>query len=241
MEAAANTSPYTRRYAASAIAYDAIKEWILRGEIPVGIRLREEPIAERIGVSRTPVREAMVRLHGERFLDHHAEGGYRVASPSPTVINELYEIRRALELFAIRRCAEGAGTYDQAALAELREEWSSFDGEFDLPDPEFVLLDEEFHRRLAAAAGNAELADELRVVNERIRPIRSHDFVTPGRIADTVIEHLGILDAVIAGHDGSAALLLERHIGESQRIAQRSASLALERMVAAGRNGATPW
>src|ERR1700752_1289269 len=105
MSTDAYPSLHTQSHTASAIAYHELKSWILVGEVPIGVRLREERIAERIGVSRTPVREAMLRLHAERFLERHAEGGYRVATPSPGAINELYEIRLALELFAIRRCA----------------------------------------------------------------------------------------------------------------------------------------
>jgi DNA-binding GntR family transcriptional regulator len=212
------------------------------GEVPVGVRLREERIAERIGVSRTPVREAMLRLHAERFLERHVEGGYRVATPSSTVISELYEVRRALELFALRRTSDAGSTYDRPKLETLHDDWSSIDADVDIPDPEFVLLDEEFHGSLAQAAGNHELAEELRRVNERIRPVRSHDFVTPGRIAATIQEHLGILGAVMDGLEGKAAILLDRHILESQRIVQLGSQLALERMLDAGSGeGASFW
>jgi DNA-binding GntR family transcriptional regulator len=212
------------------------------GEVPVGIRLREERIGERIGVSRTPVREAMLRLHAERFLERHIEGGYRVATPSSAMIGELYEVRRALELFALRRNADSGAEYNQAILQNLLSEWSSIDSDVDLPDPEFVLLDEEFHGSLAEAAGNHELADELRRVNERIRPVRSHDFIKPGRIAATISEHLGILRAVMDGLGGKAEMLLDRHIRESQAVVERASSVALERMLAAGTGlGAASW
>jgi DNA-binding GntR family transcriptional regulator len=158
------------------------------------------------------------------------------------VISELYEVRRALELFALRRALEGNGTYDRAMVQGLHDDWASIDADVDIPDPEFVLLDEEFHGNLAEAAGNHELAEELRRVNERIRPVRSHDFITPGRIAATIAEHLGILDAIIEGLEGKAALLLDRHIRESQTIVQQASSLALERMLSAGSGeGATFW
>jgi DNA-binding GntR family transcriptional regulator len=124
----------------------------------------------------------------------------------------------------------------------LHDDWASVDADVDIPDPEFVLLDEEFHGNLAEAAGNHELAEELRRVNERIRPVRSHDFITPGRIAATIQEHLGILDAVMEGLEGKAALLLDHHIRESQAIVQQASSLALERMLSAGTGeGATFW
>lgn len=247
--AQADAAAYTESYAqtpvavsASAIAYQEIKSHILRGEVPLGARLREERIAERIGVSRTPVREAMLRLFGERFLERHVDGGYRVATPSSLTISELYEVRRALELFALRRCVDGDASYNRPMLQTLLDDWSSIDTDTDMPDPEFVLLDEEFHGNLAEAAGNHELAEELRLVNERIRPVRSHDFVTPGRIATTIEEHLAILDAVLAGFDGKAAVLLERHIRISQEIVEAAALTALERMLQAGSGeGASVW
>ncbi|HVX20011.1 MAG TPA: GntR family transcriptional regulator [Acidimicrobiales bacterium] len=233
---------YTPVHTASAVAYQELKSWILMGEVPVGVRLREERIADRIGVSRTPVREAMLRLHAERFLERHVEGGYRVAVLSSTVVSELYEVRRALELFALNRATDSGAAYDRDLLEQLRRDWTSVDADVDIPDPEFVLLDEEFHGTLAEAAGNHELADELRRVNERIRPVRSHDFVTPGRIAATIDEHLDILSAVLDGLEGKASLLLDRHIRESQAIAQQASSLALERMLLAGTGkGAEYW
>jgi DNA-binding GntR family transcriptional regulator len=242
MSTEAHASTYTQLNTASSIAYQEIKSWILMGEVPVGARLREERIAERIGVSRTPVREAMLRLFAERFLERHVEGGYRVATPSSTVINELYEVRRALELFALRRCVDSGISINRPLLEALLEDWSSIDADVDIPDPEFVLLDEEFHGTLAEAAGNHELSEELRRVNERIRPVRSHDFVTPGRIAMTIAEHLAILEAVMAGLEGKAALLLDRHIRVSQEIVEKASLSALERMLAAGSGeGASFW
>jgi DNA-binding GntR family transcriptional regulator len=127
-------------------------------------------------------------------------------------------------------------------LEALYEDWSSIDADVDIPDPDFVLLDEEFHGTLAEAAGNHELSEDLRRVNERIRPVRSHDFVTPGRIAMTIDEHLAILEAVIAGLEGKASLLLDRHIRVSQEIVEGAALSALERMLAAGSGeGASFW
>jgi DNA-binding GntR family transcriptional regulator len=57
------------------LAYQQLKTLVLLGEVPIGARLREEKLAERLGMSRTPVREALLRLHAEHFLDRHPEGG----------------------------------------------------------------------------------------------------------------------------------------------------------------------
>jgi DNA-binding GntR family transcriptional regulator len=220
-------------------AYSALKGWILEGRIPLGLRLAEERIAEQLGVSRTPVREALLRLAAEHFLERHPEGGFRVANPTARSVRELYELRRALELFALRRVVETAPPATRSDLEELRAEWLALAAERPEVDPDFVLLDEDFHRRLAEAAGNDEIAQELRRVSERIRPVRTHDFTTPGRIEATVAQHLGILDAALAQR-WDAVELLEAHILESQRSVEAVVGVVLERMLLAGAEG-LPW
>ena len=233
---------HTARYTSTSLAYQEIKSWILMGEVPASIRLREEKIAERIGVSRTPVREAFLRLHGERFLERHIDGGYRVATPSAKLIRELYEVRRALEIFAIRRTIETGADRDLTMLRQLEEDWLVLREDYHSPDPEFVLLDEDFHGRLAESAGNRQLAEELRRVNERIRPVRSHDFVTSGRLAATVEQHLKILGALIAGDGVKAQDRLDRHIRESQEIVEAASFIALAKMLnAAEEKEANQW
>jgi DNA-binding GntR family transcriptional regulator len=234
MDTGADTSTYTRPSTGS-YAYDQLKGQLLRGDVPLGVRLREERLGERLGVSRTPVREALLRLFAEGFLARHPEGGYRVVTPSVQATVNLYELRRALELFALaRKGADGGPAHDREALLALRDEWVRLDVDAPLTDPEFVVLDEEFHAGLTEAAGNAELVDEVRRVNQRIRPVRSHDFVTPGRIAATIEQHLAIIEALLAGRQDEAVELMDRHIRESQAVVEVAAVQAMERMLRAG-------
>ncbi len=208
------------------------------GDVPIGARLREERLAERMNVSRTPVREALLRLHAEHFLERHSEGGYRVINPSVQKMRELYDIRRALELHALRR-SDPHFVRDRDGLLELREDWRALDGGESAIDAEFVLLDEDFHRRLAESAGNPQLAEQLRKVNERIRPVRSHDFMNPGRIAATIEQHLAIVEAVLARKTSQAATMLDRHICESQTVVEQAVANVLERMLSVGERDAS--
>jgi DNA-binding GntR family transcriptional regulator len=238
MDTSPDTSTYTDlhpRPSTSSYAYDQLKSLVLSGDVPLGIRLREEPLADRLGVSRTPVREALLRLFAEGFLTRHNEGGYRVVTPSAQAMANLYEVRRALELFAIRRTRpDGTPAHDVAALHALRDEWQRLTVDAPLTDPEFVILDEEFHAGLVEASGNTELADEVRRINQRIRPVRSHDFVTPGRIAATIEQHLAILERLLDGEAEEAADRLDRHIRESQAVVEAASIRALEKMLQAG-------
>lgn len=231
--AAAYTQPHTT---ATRRAYEALKGLILSGDVPVGHRLKEERIAERVGVSRTPVRDAMHQLSGEGFLERRRDGGFYAVTPSVIVLAELYDVRRALELSAPRLALRRGLAYDRAGLGKLRNDWLAINADEDTLDAEFVLLDEDFHARLALAGGNRTLVDQLSKISQRIRPIRSHDFITPGRIAATIAEHVGIVEAVLAGEYEHASDCLERHINESQAIVEHAVSKAVERMLTIAQN-----
>jgi len=233
VSAALNTTVHTEPLTASAVAYQEVKTLILLGDVPIGVRLGEERLAERLNMSRTPVREALLRLFAEHFVERHPGGGYRAANPSAQVMRGLYEVRRALELFALRRSGpDDVRNWDE--VEGLREEWASIestDAEF---DAEFVLLDEDFHVRLAESAGNAQLAEEIRRVNERIRPVRTYDFILSGRIGATVAQHLEILDAVLDKAVDRSVEFLDRHISESQHVVELAVARVLERMLNVG-------
>ena len=210
--------------------YDDIKRRLLLGDFPLNVRLGEERLAVLAGVSRTPVREALVRLHVEGLVDRHPEGGYCPTAPDLIAIHDLYEVRMALEVTALRRPVDRGVAHDQAALRSLRDEWNDLAEFRPKPDPSFVLMDEEFHVRLAAASGNGALANHLRLVNERIRIVRMHDFLTDERVERTIAQHLGILEAAIDGDVAKAVRRFRRHLGESMSVAEDRAARALARM-----------
>jgi DNA-binding GntR family transcriptional regulator len=101
-----------------------------------------------------------------------------------------------------------------------------------------VLIDESFHIRLTEAAGNAAAADLLRQVNERIRLVRMHDFLTEERVARTVVQHLGIAEAVLEGDLRTAEIRFAQHLGESMAVVAERVTAALARMVSTVRPAA---
>lgn len=214
-------------------AYSELKERLLAGDFPLGARLGEERLAALIGVSRTPVREALSRLHVEGFVARLPDGGYCPSPPDLHAIRELYEVRRGLELLALRRSRDTGAEPDVERLEALREDWASFERPTTEPgpDPSFVLLDEDFHVRLAEAAGNAELVVLLQGINERIRLVRTYDFLTPERIARTIEQHLAIVETVLAGDAPGAEQRLNHHLSESLAVVEERASAAVARML----------
>ena len=124
-------------------------------------------------------------------------------------------------------------THDRTALLDLRRDWEALEAEpGEHADPEFVLVDEDFHIRLAMSSGNTALAEMLATVNERIRIVRVHDFLTEERILATVEEHLGIIDGLLDGTVDVTVERLEAHIDESARVASGRALTAMVRMLA---------
>ncbi len=216
-------------------AYVDLRHRLLMGDFPVVDRLAEERLAALVGVSRTPVREALVRLHLEGLVERHPEGGYRPALPNLSAIHELYEVRISLERTAMARPRHTGQLHDHQLLVALREEWKAIEAEQPEPEPSFVVIDEGFHVGLAEAAGNAQLVELLELVNARIRLVRMHDFLTPERIAATVAQHLGIVDALLAGDLVLAERRLDTHLGESMTVVEERAARSLARML--GREG----
>jgi DNA-binding GntR family transcriptional regulator len=210
--------------------YAALKHGLLIGQYTLGARLGEERLARDLGVSRTPVREALFRLHSEGLVDRHPDGGYCPTAPNLAAIRELYEVRIALERAAILRPRFTQRAHDRDALLALRDDWLLLADDPPEPDPEFVILDEEFHVRLADASGNRGLVDILRRVNERIRVVRMRDFLTGERISKTIAEHLGVVIAVLDDDLDGAVGTFEQHLYTSLDVVEHHVAGALMQM-----------
>jgi DNA-binding GntR family transcriptional regulator len=216
-------------------AYRTLKTWVLRGEFPLNVRLAEPRLAAMLGTSRTPVREALRRLRSESLIEDHPSGGFRPAVPDTVVMRHLYEVRSGLELQALQRPARLGTRHDPTIIEPLRDEWRRMArGEPPPPDPDFVLLDEDFHERLAVAAGNRVAADMLHQVNERIRIVRMHDFLTAERIDQTIEEHLRIAELVLAGKLVEAESAFSAHLAASMAVVEERARDAILRMATGG-------
>jgi DNA-binding GntR family transcriptional regulator len=210
--------------------YVDLRGRLMMGEFGAQDRLGEERLAAELGVSRTPVREALIRLAADGLLVRQG-GGYYPVLPDLAELRDLYELRVTIELRGLARGMESDDVvHDAAALESLRQTWRALADEPPTPDPRFVLLDEDFHLTLSRAAGNPALAAALETVNSRIRPVRMYDFLTADRIELTITEHLQILDLTLAGRLTEAHEALHRHVGESMEVVEQRVVRALTAM-----------
>ena len=178
-----------------------------------GARFSENEIAVRARVSRTPVREALLRLQREGFVDVLAKSGWSVRPLDFDRFEHLYDARIVLELDAVRKLCSAE---PHELLATLKKAWL-VPAKQRLTDWIAVAqLDEAFHASLVEAAGNPELARIHADVTERIRIVRRLDFTQAERIQYTYEEHAAILRAILARKPQQATFLLRSHIEQSK-------------------------
>ncbi|USE77879.1 GntR family transcriptional regulator [Cupriavidus gilardii] len=200
--------------------YDGLKRDIGQFRLVPGDRFTELELCARLGVSRTPVRQALVRLQQEGYVEVLFRSGWRVLPFDFDRYEQLYDLRMVLETTAAQRlCTEPAvcgNAVDRARLERLTAIWLVEPARRSTDGAQVRQWDEEFHCALVEAAGNAEMARVHRDITERIRMVRSLDFTKSFRIEATYEEHAQILRAILAKRADQATMLLRAHIGSSQ-------------------------
>jgi len=173
-----------------------------------GERINEVALAKQLGVSRTPLREALNRLTTDGFLTFSPKFGFYRRPLDVKEILDLYELRQQIEVSGIQY---GVSRATPEALDELTRYLEQ--SRPDLPGrtiDDLVALDEGFHERLIGLTGNAEMLRVLQNVNSRVRFLRWIDM--DGRRQVTQAEHFAVLEAIKSRDATHAAALLERHI-----------------------------
>ena len=213
--APANTLPATAvRSNLAEQAYARLKAEIHDFLLVPGDRFSEAEIGTRLGVSRTPVREALFRLRNEGFLEVESKSGWYVRPIDFDKLEQLYDLRVLLELASVAKLCTRAD--DAPELDALKKTWLLPVAERLSDGREVGALDEQFHATLVRAAGNAEIARVHWDVTERIRIIRRLDFTRGDRIDATYTEHAKILRAVMQRKLDQAQLLLRSHVEQSK-------------------------
>jgi DNA-binding GntR family transcriptional regulator len=193
--------------------YEQIKSDIFDFRLLPGDRFTEMGLAERMRISRTPVREALHKLEKEGYIQVASRSGWNVRPFDFAFFENLYDVRVILELAAVRILCDIEVSRD---LTELKEAWLVAPGKRLRDMKTIAQLDERFHEALIDATGNPEMTRLHRDVTDRIRIIRRLDFTQPHRIDTTYEEHAQILRHILARRRHQAELLLRAHIETSK-------------------------
>jgi DNA-binding GntR family transcriptional regulator len=198
--------PQPKRRTQSLQLQEVIEAAILQGEFGPGDRLDESGLAQRYGVSRTPVREALKGLAAAGLVVVRPHAGVIVANPSVGEIMEMFELMAMLEAFAASRAARRATTIDLAALKETHQKCKEA-AKTDKPAL-FFDANQDFHESIYVAAHNSVLREQIMALDKRLAPYRRLVTFRPGRIEESNDEHAAILDAIerVAPDDASQAM-----------------------------------
>ena len=199
---------------------NALRTQILSGALPAGTRLREEQIAADYGVSRVPVREALLGLEQEGYLVIRPRRGATVASPSPTRALEVMEIRRTLEVLAARRAAERRGGVVAEELKELTAR--AAEAVEQQQHAEMPALIDQFHALVAVASDSEALVELLDQLRSRVGWMFEVDLEE--RSHTQWAEHEEILDAILAGDADGAAARMDEHVATDESLYRTKAA-----------------
>lgn len=188
-------------------AISLLRDSILTGELKPGMRLSEQEIANAMGISRQPVREAFIRLAGEGLLEVWPQRGTFVSKISAEEVLDARFVREAVEADLIRLATERGGAELVAVLRDnLAQQHEA------LTDPaRFLRLDEVFHRTIAEAAGKGRAWDHLQKLKsqlDRVRFLATQDF--PVNVLIT--QHAGVIDALATGNPDRAETAMRVHL-----------------------------
>lgn len=191
-------------------AYTLILEAIDAGVYRPGDRLVESELADRFGVSRTPVREALQRLETQSMLTRDGRS-LIVASLDHNQLAELYVVRAELEALAARLAARHATPEEVRVLRQMVEEDRAHVG-----DPQALArLNRRFHKQIHLASHNRFLVQQLDLVHRSMALLASTSLAAEGRGQTALAEHAAIVEAIAAGDGEAAQVALRAHISKA--------------------------
>lgn len=209
----------SRRTLAEQIS-DALMDAMMDGTIRMGDKLRTQDLADQFGVSRMPVREALINLEANGLVDATPYAGYRVASLDKSRIREIYTIRRALEPIAARAACE---RMDGAQLAALEEKCRELEDAALRDDPsskQIYVHNRAFHFALYEASGMPQVVEMIRIAWDRIavyKLIYTRKYVADRALARRMVaEHRAFVDAVARRDAAELARLLDESIARHE-------------------------
>jgi DNA-binding GntR family transcriptional regulator len=195
----------------TALAYASIKDHILTGQLNEDTRLTEDSLARQLGISKSPIREALNRLEAEGLIRIEPRRGAYISAFSPQDVEDLYDLREALEVHAVRRARVSA-----ELLSQLRQGVKRMRRHLKTDEKAaFMREDMEFHAELARASGNPRLAKEMENIQNQLLLLRRKTYELSKTGAPDY--HEAILDALEQGDRARAENVMREHIGSVRR------------------------
>jgi DNA-binding GntR family transcriptional regulator len=195
--------------------YGELRELIASGALPTGARIDERAISEQLGVSRTPLREAIAKLAKEGLIEQRPYRGNFVRAFTAQQISDLYETRMVLEGLAARRAVANLTDEGLAALTAILDEIHDALAQGDIA--RFSTADEQFHSTIARLSGNETVVESLDRLRAQVQLVRITANQDSDLVERTARERPEILSALRERDADRAARLMEEHIDGVRR------------------------
>lgn len=202
-------------------AYDYLKSAILHGDLESGRVYSEQYFANQLEISRTPVREAVLQLSQEGFVQIHPNIGVSVKQISANEVQEMFQLRAAIECYCCKSAAERIHSPEGEALLHNLEDYIAKEERiyYSQGSPaECMKHDTKFHLTLVEFSGNSQIQEIMNRLRSRINIIGIKTLYKPGRLEATLNEHRKIVEAIRQGHAMDAYNAAEHHFKMAQNI-----------------------
>jgi DNA-binding GntR family transcriptional regulator len=213
---------------AAETAYTLIRAGVLSGEFARGQRLREEQLARQIGVSRTPVREALRRLDAEGLVEFTPNRGARVSAWTRQELEDLYDIRAMLEGHGARLAAARIAPEEVSRLSALAAQMATLSRQGASAADELTVLNGEFHRAVVRASRNSQLDGLVRAMIDAPLVNRTFQRYSPDRMRASSLQHSELVEAIAAGDGSWAESVMRAHILAARGTVVRSMEAELD-------------
>ncbi len=198
-----------------------LRKAVLAGVLVPGRLYSVYQVAEDLGISRSPVREALLRLAETGMVRFERNRGFRVVPPAPRDIAEIFSIRLALEVPAVRRATLHASAVERVALRRRYEAMEAAASSGD--EPAFEEHDQELHALLIDIDGNARAGRIVANLRDATRLAGASTVESDRSLREVLIDHLPIVEAFEAADAEAAASAMERHLETTGRLLLRRA------------------
>lgn len=208
--------PISRTKSLKEKAYDILKELILTGRLEQGKLHNEKRLAEVLGVSRTPVREALLELSREGMVSFVPSKGVKVRKITVKQVKEVFELRRIIEGYIIKNIAKQLRTADLEKIEKIitkQEKLGSREGEV-----AFIEMDKEFHLFMASKMGNQQIEAILQNLRDQIHLMGIRAIKDQSRSQQVLKEHHRIFAALKKRDPKKAYDELMRHLNNTEKI-----------------------
>jgi DNA-binding GntR family transcriptional regulator len=204
------------------VVTERLEAAIISGELAPGEKVSEQKLADSLGVSRGPLREAIRRLEGRKLVDRTPNIGVRIASLSLRDLTDLLEVREALEGMAARLAAERMPEQDISALATLLDKHRKQVAAHPRPGYYQEAKDFDFHFRIANGSGNVRLSSMLcGDLYDLMRVYRYKSSTQEGRAEKALDEHQAIIDAIAKRDANLAEAKMREHIRKARAVSEQ--------------------